>query len=235
MTEDRIVVITGGTGGLGRVVVEKFLAGGDTVAVNFRNEAKFQQMRAQLPGAERLHGFPADLTSEQSVQAFFNQIEEKLGMPRVLLQLAGGFWMGGDIAETPLDQWNAMLQTNLTATFLTVREAFARMKRSGGGVIVTIAAQAALTLPAGLAAYSVSKAGVVALTETLAREGLPFNVRANVILPSIIDTPANRQSMPDADSSQWVTPRQIADALWLLAGPEASGINQTRVCMFGKL
>ena len=235
MGKKRIVVITGGTGGLGRVVVETFLAGGDVVVVNYRSADKVEQMRRELPHSDRLHGFPAQLTDETSVRQFFGQIDKKLGTPQVLLHLAGGFWMGGDIAETPLEQWEHMIQTNLTATFLTLREAFARMKQSSGGVIVTVAAQAALTLPPGLAAYSVSKAGVVALTETLAREGLAYHVRANVLLPSIIDTPANRRSMPEADPSQWTTPRQIADALWLLSSDEASGINQTRVCMFGKL
>ncbi|RMI24938.1 MAG: SDR family NAD(P)-dependent oxidoreductase, partial [Calditrichaeota bacterium] len=228
-----IVLITGGTGGLGKAVTEAFLNAGAKAIVTYTRPEAFADLQARLNHPTNLEGVQANLTEEASVRQVFHHIQQKYPRLDVLAHLVGGFWMGGDISQTPLDRWQQMMQINLTTTFLCVREALGLMKAQGGGRIFTIAARAAVELPAGLGAYAVSKAAVIALTEMLANEGRPYNVAANVILPSIIDTEANRRSMPDADTAQWVTPEAIADVLVALS-TGAAGVSGTAIKMYGK-
>ncbi len=231
----KIVVITGGTGGLGRAVVTAFVEDGARVWTNYRQEERFQQLLQAVSAPSALQGFPADLTDEEQVQQFFDHILRVDGRIDVLIHLTGGFWMGGDIADTPLGKWDAMMRLNLLSTFLCTRQVFQVMKQQSGGRIFTVASRTALDLPAGMGAYSVSKAGVLALTQILANEGKAYNIRANVILPSIIDTPANRQAMPDADYRHWVPPEDIAQLLVLLCRDDVRFVSGTEIKMYGKL
>ncbi|NOX37986.1 MAG: SDR family oxidoreductase [Calditrichaeota bacterium] len=231
----KTVVITGGTGGLGRAVVAAFLADGARVWTNYRREDRFQDLQQAVSASPALQGISADLTDEEQVQQFFDRVLQVDGHVDVLIHLTGGFWMGGEIADTPLGKWDAMMRLNLLTTFLCTRKAFQVMKQQLGGRIFTVASRTALDLPAGMGAYSVSKAGVIALTQVLANEGKAYNITANVILPSIIDTPANRQAMPDADYSKWVTPEDIARLLVQLCRDDIRSLSGTEIKMYGKL
>jgi len=143
--------------------------------------------------------------------------------------------MGGEICETPLDRWKQMMDMNLLSTFLATREAFSLFKSQCHGKIFTVSAKSALDLPAEMGAYAISKAGVLALTEILAKEGKPYNIHVNSILPSIIDTPANRNSMPNADFSEWINPKDIASLLINLSKPESKALSGSALKVYGKL
>ncbi len=233
MSSNTIILVTGGTGFLGQEIVKAFLATGAQVWVNYRSESKLSAL-TQAVQSTQLHGVFADLTQEDSVKALFAEITSRTGKLDVVVHAAGGFWMGGEIADTPLQQFHQMLQMNLLTTFLVTRQAFALMKKNGGGVIFTVASKTAEEFPAQMGAYSTSKAAVIALTRTLANEGKPYGIRANVILPSIIDTPANRQAMPKADTSAWVKPEEIAQTIVHLSQPGVT-VNGSLIKLYGKL
>lgn len=231
--KDKVVLICGGEGGLGKDVTEIFLKAGANVAITY-----FSQKNAENNSSAGTNGafraIQADLTDEASVESLFATLAESYRQIDVLIQLVGGFWMGGDIAETPLNKWDSMMRLNLQTTFLSNRAAFRQMKANGGRIF-NVAARTALELPAGMGAYSVSKAGVLALTEIIAKEGKPFDIEANAILPSIIDTPANRQSMPDADFDRWVKPREIGELLLALSQGERRLVSGTALKVYGKV
>ncbi len=230
------VVVTGGTGFLGQEVIRQFLQEGAEVFTNYRSPEKFSALQDLVGPSERLHGMQADLTMEEKVESFFSEALDVMGHLNVVLHLMGGFWMEGEISETPFERWQEMMNINLHSTFLVTRRGFAIMKEQGeGGKIFTVGAQAALQLPPNIGAYSVSKAAVLALTEILAKEGRAYKINVNAILPSIIDTPANRASMPEADYTQWITPEEIASVLVSLCRPEAAGLSGTFLKMYGKL
>lgn len=227
-----VVLISGGTGGLGREVVNCFLKNGATVITNYRRESRFEELKSGVVYPDRLEGIEADLGTESGVIKFFEDFKRNHQRLDAYLHLMGGFWMGGELSETPLEKWEKMLQMNLTTAFLSCREAFGIMKKQSHGKIFTVAAKAALDLPAGMGAYAVSKAGVLALTEILAREGKPYNIQVNSLLPSIIDTPANREAMPEANFKEWVSPAQIGELLVALTGVEQTVLNETALKVY---
>lgn len=228
-------IITGGTGWLGRKVVLQFLESGAFVFTSYRNEGKFSDLKSYVNQSKNLEGMQADLGSEDQVGAFFRKFESDHKTLHVFIHIAGGFWMGKDIADTSMGEWEFMMRTNLLSAFFCTREAFRLMKNEGGGKIFTISARTAEDLPANMGAYSVSKAGVLALTRVLAKEGKPYNIQANSILPSIIDTPDNRNAMPGADHSKWVSPKEIASLLVNLTAPDSIALSETALKMYGKL
>ena len=230
-----ICIITGSTGFLGREVTACFIEHGATVVTNYRNEQKFRDLKSGVSQPENLIGFPADLTDAARVADFFLKFSESYQRLDVFIHLMGGFWMGGEVGKTPPDRWDQMMNLNLRSTFLCSREAFAIFKKQRSGKIFTVSAKSAIDLPAGTGAYAVSKAGVLALSEILAKEGKPYNIQVNSLLPSTIDTPANRKAMPDADFSSWVAPKDIAQLLADLSRAENRVLSQTALKVYGKL
>lgn len=227
-------VITGGTGNMGREVVKEFVHRGARVMVNYRAKERFDRLQEFTGAPPNLAGFQADLSTEKGVDGFFREINDRVSRLDVVLHLMGGFWMGGDLADTPYEKWEDMFRMNLHSSFLVGRAAFRRMKETGGGKLFFVGAKAGLELPAGLGAYSISKAALLAFTKVLAKEGTPHNIAVNAILPSIIDTPANRAGMPDADYSAWISPVKMAVVLADLSDPRVTGLSETFLKMYGK-
>ncbi len=186
----RVAVVTGATGGLGPAVVAR-LGANDFEVVGLGSRE-------------------ADLTKAADVEAAFKRIVQQHGRLDALVNVAGGFAGGQPVHETDVETWQRMLDLNLTATFLCCRAAIPHMLAGGFGRIVNVSSRTAVQPAAGLSAYGVSKAGVVTLTHTLAAELVGTNVTANAVLPSVVDTAANRAAMPQADHSKWVTPEEIA-------------------------
>ncbi|MEJ2633701.1 MAG: SDR family NAD(P)-dependent oxidoreductase [Calditrichia bacterium] len=230
-----ICIITGGTGFLGREIIAEFLQNGATVFTNYRDEQKYSDLKSYFGDYQNLVGVHNDLISEAQVNDFFRRFSDSYQRLDVFIHTMGGFWMGQDVSSTPFDKWNHMMNLNLNSTFLCTREAFRIMKAQCSGKIFTISARPAIDLPAGMAAYAVSKSGVLALTEIIAKEGKEFDIQANSIIPGVIDTAANRKSMPDADFSKWVTPKDIARVLINLSQPEVRHLSQTAIKIFGKI
>jgi len=228
-------LVTGGSGNLGRAVVSALLRRGDHVHVPLWSPeegaaltAVLQALEPELPGVRaRLFVHEGiDLSRASGAERLFTAFDEiEKGGPDAVLHLAGGFHFA-PIAETDPDDWQRMHDMNTTSAFLTAREAFPRMVTQGGGRIVMVSALPVLERGrAGMSAYAAAKAGVLSLVETLAREGAPHGITVNAILPSIIDTPTNREAMPDADFSQWVSPDEIAAVLSFLISPAAGVVT----------
>ena len=229
--KNKTVIITGATGGLGETVVRHFINKGAGVAAIGRNLSKLETLKQKYNRDNGPDIFAEDITREDDVIAVFDSILQRHGHIDILVNIAGGFAGGKSITDTGLDVWEKMLNLNLTSVFLCCRQAMSYMAKQGHGKIVTITAMAALEPKPKRAAYAVSKAGVVALTQALAAEGQPVNVQANTIAPGIILTEANKFDMPDADFSKWVTPEKLAETILFLSSPEADNITGTIVKM----
>jgi NAD(P)-dependent dehydrogenase (short-subunit alcohol dehydrogenase family) len=223
----REAVVTGGTGALGRAVVGRLVGAGATVHV-------------PVYAAEELDGFPyrqheavklhegLDLSVEADVAQLFGATTSLY----TSIHVAGGFAMGA-IASTSLDVWDQLMQINATTCFLSCREAVKSMEGREGR-IVNVAARPVLVPTGQMTAYTASKAAVAALTLSLAEELSESSIWVNAIVPSIIDTPANRAAMPDADHSAWPKPDEIAETIAFLASPQNSVTRGALVPVYGK-
>jgi NAD(P)-dependent dehydrogenase (short-subunit alcohol dehydrogenase family) len=225
------VLLTGGTGGLGRDVSAAVLAQGATqVTIPYRSAEEVDMLKQQLSPdlIERLRLIKADLLDEATVRQIVN------GMDRVdvLIHLVGGFSMGAT-AEYSYSDWRFQMDLNLNTTFLTCRYCLPRMLEQNYGRIVTVGSRGAEQPAAQLAAYSAAKAGVVALTKAIATETKGTNVTANSVLPSVIDTPANRDAMGSDNANQWVKPASLAQVICFLASEAAKDIRGAAMPVYG--
>lgn len=214
----RSIIVTGGFGALGRCVARSFAEAGDKVArIDFT-------AAAPEPLAQALDLGGADLTDTDACARAVASVVQAHGGIDVLVNIAGGFtWER--LQDGSVDSWERMFAMNLRTTATMIKAALPWLSASSAGRILNIGAGAALHAAAGMGAYAASKAGVHRLTESLAAELHGGNVTVNAVLPSIIDTPANRADMPDADTSQWVHPQAIADVILFLASDAARAIS----------
>src|SRR5579863_5670561 len=219
------ILITGANGGLGRAVVKEFLDSGDSAIF-----AVDVAWKGASPQEGRLHRLEADLLRDSECR----RVVESAGPVEALVHLLGGFGGGKPVGETPDGVWDQMMNLNLRAAFQMFRAVLPAMTKAGRGRIVAVSSRAAVEPMANFAAYSVSKAALITLVKTLAQEVKDSGVTANVVLPSVIDTPANRTATPKADFSKWVPPESIAHLLvWLVSG-KAADINGAVIPMYGR-
>ncbi len=232
---NRIVIITGGTGALGAVVTQAFLQHGAHITTTYHGPRSFAELQAALGEEQaRLTGLSTDVTKEAGVQALVEQTINKFGRIDVLINLVGGYMGGVNLVDTSEADWERMLTLNLKSTFLSCKAVLPHMLKQNYGRIVNTSSRGAVEVGPGAAAYSVSKAGVLTLTQSLAQEVQNHNITANVVLPGLIDTPQNRQGLPGADYSKWVSPWSIAHLMLYLASEEAGAINGAVVPIYGK-
>lgn len=222
----KTVLVAGGTGGLGRAVSLAFLEAGARVQVTYRNRDELVALKAAAgAGHGRLEGHEINVTDEIAVKAFVEGIRTRHGRLDALVNAVGGFAGGKKLWAEDAALLDRMLLLNLRSGWALVRAAVPAMVAQGRGAIVNVAAQAAITPPAGLAAYAASKAAAVALLASLAADLEGTGVRVNTILPHVIDTEANRKAMPDADFSKWPKPEDIARVVLFLASDEAQAVH----------
>jgi NAD(P)-dependent dehydrogenase (short-subunit alcohol dehydrogenase family) len=230
--KNRIALVTGGTGALGRAVVKRLASDGAFVHVPWiveREVAELKSYLGKLASKVTLHS--ADVTDEASVRALFRQIAERSKRLDILANICGGFAYAA-LEETDAATWKRMLDMNATSAFLCCRAASPLMKKSGGGRIVNVAAGPALNRGAAMmSAYAASKAAVLNLTYSLSEELRPAKITVNAIVPTIIDTPANRSAMPKADTSAWLKPEEIAEVIGFLASDAARIVTGTAVAL----
>jgi NAD(P)-dependent dehydrogenase (short-subunit alcohol dehydrogenase family) len=225
----RTSLVTGGTGGLGQAVVARFLRRGDRVLVPWIEREEADALRERLEGTEtgssaRLVLMEGDVNDAGWLRELSARLEGEYGLD-VLCNLVGGF-AAGALRETDLEVWDRMMALNARSVFGVTRAVAGALERSGRGRVVNMAALPAVTGRGdGMAAYTASKAAVVALTRALSRELRPTGVTVNAIAPSVIDTPANREAMPDADPERWVTPAEIAALMDFLTGDEGGAVT----------
>jgi NAD(P)-dependent dehydrogenase (short-subunit alcohol dehydrogenase family) len=234
MLRDRVVLISGATGALGSAVTREFAETLAWLALTGRSEQKLGHLIVETGlSAERALTVPADVTQPDGVMGLVDAVLARFGRIDVLLNTTGG-WSGGvRVEETPVEAWDHMLALNLRSAFLLSRAALPHMLEAGWGRVVHVSSRTAVEPRAKRAAYAVSKMGLITLTEVIAAEVKGTGVTANVILPSVIDTPANRASMPKADPSRWVPPERIAATMHFLCSDAAASINGARIPIYG--
>jgi len=223
----RTVIVTGGTGGLGAAVTRTLLDRGWRVVVPWFDRRELARVDEQ----EGLELVQADLTDPDSARNVVTTAGDSL---RALVNLVGGFAMGGRVHETPVDDFEQQLRLNLRPTYLMCASAIPVMLAAGGGAIVCVSSRAAVQPFAGAAGYITGKRAVLALVDALHEEYRDDHIRTNAILPSTIDTPANRKAMPDADFDTWVKPEEIARVIALLCSDDARVTSGAHVPVYGR-
>lgn len=222
--ENRVAVVTGGTGALGRAVVRRLLSAGASVHATYRESHEADALRSYLgDAAAKVTLHEVDLTREKKLRDLYADVARKDKRFDVLANIAGGFG-AGTIEDTSLEEWERMFAMNATTAFVSCRAAVPHMRERRAGRIVNVASGPALHRgAAGMSAYAASKAAVLNLTYSLAQELAPDGITVNAIVPSILDTPANRKAMPDADTATWLRTEEIAEVVGFLASA-AGGI-----------
>ena len=224
--EGRVAIVTGGSGALGQAVSRRLLAGGAMVCVPWIVDDEAARLRESIgAGAEkRVYLARADVADAGSFDAFVAGSLQRFGRLDVLVNGVGGF-EGGDLVSTPPDAWARMLTINLTTTYVACHAVLPAMIEAGRGRVINIASRAVLPPKGGFIGYTVGKSGVIALTLAVAEEVRGAGITVNAVLPSTMDTPANRRAMPDADRSQWVPVESVAETVAFLAGDAARHVT----------
>lgn len=231
---DKIVLVAGGTGGLGNTVSTAFLEEGARVVVTYRKEEAFAALKkAAGSKATALEGSVVDVTDEGATSALAASIIAKHGRLDAMVNTVGGYAGGVALWKLETEVFDAMLSLNLRSGYALARAVLPAMLRQRHGSIVNIVAKAALDHGAGAAAYAASKAAAVALMDSLAADVKGTGVRVNSILPSIIDTAVNRKAMPSADFAAWPKPEEIARVILFLCSDSAAVIHGAAVPVYG--
>jgi NAD(P)-dependent dehydrogenase (short-subunit alcohol dehydrogenase family) len=230
----KVVLVAGGTGGLGRAVSLAFLESGAQVAVTWRIEQEFLTLKDVADeSASRLAGFNVDVTDTQQTADLAKQILSAWNRLDVLVNTVGGYAGGIPLWNLEPEVLERMVSLNLLSGYALARAAVPQMIARKSGAIVNVAAKAAWDHAAGASAYAATKAAAVALMDSLAADLLGSGVRVNSILPSIIDTAANRAAMPGADFSKWPKPEDIAKVVLFLSSDDACVIHGASIPVFG--
>ena len=232
--EDKVVLVAGGTGGLGRAVTRAFLEEGAQVVVTYRAQAEFDALKSAVgTNGSRLEGHAVDVTDEAAVRQLMEKIVGKYRRLDAMVSTVGGYAGGTKLWELETKVFEKMLALNLCSGYALSRAAVRAMLKEGHGAIVNVAAKAAVDHAAGAAAYAASKSAAVALLDSLAADLKGSGVRVNSILPSIIDTEANRKAMPKADFAKWPKPEDIARVILFLCSDDARVIHGAAIPVYG--
>jgi NAD(P)-dependent dehydrogenase (short-subunit alcohol dehydrogenase family) len=231
-SEPRRVLITGAAGALGHAVAATFAARGARLALLDRDRAALDALMQRLPAGTALP-LPTDLLDPAAVSTAVKAAVERLGGIDVAVNLAGGFTMGEAVHETTAATWQRMLDLNVNTMLNSAAAVVPVMRSAGRGAIINVGAASALRGAAKLGAYIASKSALMRLTESMSAELRELGINVNAVLPSIIDTPANRQSMPDADPKRWVAPEALAAVIHFLASDDARAIHGALIPVTG--
>ena len=229
-----VVLVAGGTGGLGRAVSLAFLEEGARVIVTYRKREELDTLK-NLAGDKdsQLEGYDVDVTNEADVSKLVEGIVARHGRLDAMVNTVGGYAGGVKLWELNTKVFDRMLALNLRSGYVLSRAAVRVMLKQDSGAIVNIAAKAAIDHGGGTAAYAASKAAAVAMMDSLAEDLKGTGIRVNSVLPSIIDTEANRKAMPKADFAKWPKPEDIARVIVFLCGDDAKVIHGAAVPVFG--
>jgi NAD(P)-dependent dehydrogenase (short-subunit alcohol dehydrogenase family) len=223
-----MTLVTGGSGALGQAITRRFLDAGDTVCVPWIVEKERERLEASVSGEtrKRLLLERCDVGDDVAMDRLVGSIIERHRRLDVLVSAVGGFAMG-DLAHTDRAQWDTMIALNLTTQYVAAHAVLPHMLAAGSGRIVAVASRAVVPPSGGMIGYTVAKAAVIALVQALAAETKGRGVTANAVLPSTMDTPANRAAMPDADPKTWVPVQAVADAIAYLAAETSGHVTGT--------
>ena len=238
--KNKICIITGALGGLGQTVVQTFLDQGALV-IGADSEKAMNDHLKKSSFWRNVKDHPnwtlkiTDVLSESGVTELVNLAYQKQSRIDVLINLVGGIYPWSEITEVDVKTWDFTIELNLKSVYLCSREALRIMVLQKNGKIINIGALAGLKGGSQAGPYGAAKAGVINLTETMAEENKINNIQVNAIVPSIIDTPANRRSMPDAEFTRWVRAEEIVETLVFLASDKSSGITGSIIKIPGRV
>jgi NAD(P)-dependent dehydrogenase (short-subunit alcohol dehydrogenase family) len=232
---EKVVLVAGATGGLGRAISLAFLEEGAKVVVTYRDRKEFDALKTEAGASiSSLDGQRADVTDEAAVRLIIDKILAEHGHLDALVNAVGGYAGGVNLWELETKVFEQMFALNVRSGYVLSRAAIPPMLKQKFGVIINVASKAALDHAAGASAYAASKAAAVALMDSLAAEVKGTGVRVNSILPGIIDTEPNRKAMPNADFAKWPKPQEIARVILFLCSDDASLIHGASVPVYGQ-
>jgi len=233
--QDRVALIAGGTGALGRAVSAAFAGEGARVIVTYRRQPEFDGFASQSKGsAHGVTGVMVDATDAVGVARMIESILANTGALDILVNTIGGYHGDKRIWEEDLASYEQMMSLNLKAGFVLARAVIPVMIRQSRGWMVNVASRAGYGQSPGAALYDASKAGALALFDSLAAEVKSYPICVNSVVPSIFDTPANRQAMPAADYATWPQPEEIADVILFLCSQQARIIHGAAIPVYGR-
>jgi NAD(P)-dependent dehydrogenase (short-subunit alcohol dehydrogenase family) len=232
---EQVVMITGASGNLGVATARAFQQRGSKTVLVDRSPDRLAKVFPDLSNSKaHLLAGGIDLTSSEATERLVSDVVDRFGRIDVLVNTVGAWRGGKPTHEAPLDDWDFLFEANLRTTLVASRAVAPRMIQQRFGRIINVASRDALKGSGGYAAYIASKSAVIRLTESLADELKAFDVTANCILPSTIDTPPNRAAMPHADFTKWVEPAALADVILFLASDAARAVTGASLPVFGK-
>jgi NAD(P)-dependent dehydrogenase (short-subunit alcohol dehydrogenase family) len=225
-----VVLVAGGTGALGSAVARAFIQEGANVAVTYRTPREYDALQASVSSDRaRLRGHQIDVTNEAEMSRLAAAIDAEFHHLDVLVNTAGGYAGGPKLWEIESAVLERMLDLNLHSAFVASRSVLPIFLKQGSGCIVNVAAKAAVDQPGGAGAYVASKAAALAMMHSLAMDLKGTAIRVNSVLPTIIDTAANRRDMPRANFATWTKPEDIARVILFLCTEAAGALNGTAI------
>ena len=231
----KVAIVTGATGNLGAATARAFYQAGANLVLLVRQPDSLTKMIPEIAeSSNRFLIIAADMTNQDSVQQAVDKASENFGRIDILVNTVGGYQAGTPVHETPLETWDFMHALNARTAFIASQAVIPNMVENGNGKIIQIGARPGLKGRKNMAAYGASKSAVIRLTESMAAELKDQDINVNCILPGTIDTPQNRQEMPKADHSKWVTPEAIAQVILFLVSDAAKPINGAAIPVYGK-
>jgi NAD(P)-dependent dehydrogenase (short-subunit alcohol dehydrogenase family) len=237
MLKEKVAIVTGATGALGRVVTRKLVQNEAKIVVLYRTEKVLDELHRFLGElGSNVTGFEGDATVSQSVQGLVRKAIDEHGHVDILLNIVGAYSGGKILADTDEELWDRMMAVNLKSAFLCSKAVLPHMMERKYGKIVNISARTAVQRGsrARSGAYAVSKAGIVTLTEALAEETKEYGIQVNCIMPSVIDTQANRKMLPKADFTKWVDPEEIAEVVLFLVSDASKPTSGASIPVYGR-
>jgi NAD(P)-dependent dehydrogenase (short-subunit alcohol dehydrogenase family) len=229
---NKVVLITGGTGALGKTLTQRFISSGATTVATYLKDEKIEAIKGQNTINAEL--IKADVTREEQVIKLISTIVERFGHIDILVNSVGGYLGGKSVTELEEREWDLMMNLNLKSAFLISKYVIPVMKTSGpGGKIVHISSKTGLKSEGQDSAYAASKSGLIRLVESIAQETKELGINVNCILPSVIDTEANRRAMPRADFSRWVKTDDLTNVVFFLCSQEAKVITGAAIPTYG--
>jgi NAD(P)-dependent dehydrogenase (short-subunit alcohol dehydrogenase family) len=233
--KNQVVMLTGATGNLGIVLAHSYQESQAKLALVDRGEDRLRQTFPDLAHSpDYLLVNCADLMNEGEVEAAVAESVQHFGRIDVLVNTVGGFRAGLPLHETEIKTWDFLINLNARSVFIACQKVIPQMLKQGSGKIINIAARPGLQGRAGMAAYSASKSAVLRLTESMAAELKEYNINVNCVIPGTIDTPQNRETMPDGDYSTWVNPESLADITLFLTSDLARDVHGAALPVYGK-
>jgi NAD(P)-dependent dehydrogenase (short-subunit alcohol dehydrogenase family) len=241
---DKVIIVTGGTGALGRILIKSFLnCHPKTIVITYRSEKEMQELKADLSNSfeqsskisTSLEFIKTDVTKDDEIKKLISNIFEKYGQIHILVNVVGGYIGGKNITELDELDWDKMIGINLKTAFLISRHVIPIMITNRYGKLVHVSSRTGIRAEGNDSAYAASKSGLIRFVESVSQEVKNSNININCILPTIIDTEANRRAMPNADFTRWINPGDLSNVILFLCSDDSKIINGSAIPTYGLL